>query len=553
MPRLTIVLIATLFIIPAFADEGGHQHQQHQHEMAAGGYGTVHFATSCSAAVQPSFQRAVAMLHSFGYEAARKAFEDVAQRDPDCAIAWWGVAMTEYHGLWAQISPAEGKAAIKKARGVVKKDPAKANPKTTARERGYIEALGNIYDDTSLPLHTRELAYEQAMAKLHADFPDDTEAAIFYALALDVTASPTDKTYANQRRARDILVPLFKKQPEHPGLAHYIIHVSDYPPLAADALPAARRYAKIAPGSAHAQHMPSHIFTRLGLWDESIASNTASAASAERVWQETKSAEAFNQRLHALDYLEYAYLQQGRDVDARAVVATAKSIREAQPLNNTGGYADAAIPARFAVERGDWEAAAALPDPAGESANDAITWYAKGLGAGHTIDVQPAAAGGRDAARVRVIVGKLAGIRDGLAKAGNQYWSNQVEIQRLQVLAWAEGAEQDVDGALRDARAAADLEDATEKAPVTPGPVLPARENLAQMYMVMGKGKSAIPELEKVLETSPGRLAPTVALAKLFADSNDQEKAMRYRTKLNALKHGAGVKTASDDVASKHK
>src|SRR3954468_23791130 len=438
VPKLLPFLLAVILPFSlAFADEGDHQHG---HEMAAGGYGTVHFATSCSAAVQPSFQRAVAMLHSFGYEAARKAFEDVAQRDPDCAIAWWGVAMTQYHGLWQQISAAEGKAAIEKARDVVKRnsaganhaqeDSAKENPakqtsktaqnskattksakQTSARERAYIEALGNIFDDTSLPLHTRELAYEQAMAKLHADFPDDMEAAIFYALALDVDAAPTDKTYANQRKARDILVPLFKKQPDHPGLAHYIIHVSDYPPLAAQALPAARRYAKIAPGSAHAQHMPSHIFTRLGLWDESIASNRAAAASAERDQLATNSMEALNQRLHALDYLEYAYLQQGRDVDARATLGTAQRIRQGGPLNNTGGYGDAAIPARFAIERGDWEAAAALPDPAGSTANDAITWYAKGLGAGRTIDVEHLA---RDTARVRVIVGKLAGIRDGL-------------------------------------------------------------------------------------------------------------------------------------------
>src|SRR5256885_3173647 len=223
------------------------------------------------------------MLHSFGYEAARKAFEDVARQDPNCAMAWWGVAMTQYHGLWQQIWPTEGKAAVEKARAI-----SKAGGKTSARERGYIEAIGAIFDDPARPLHTRELAYEQAMAKLHADFPDDNEAAIFYALALEVDAPPTDKTYGNQRKARDILLPLFKKQPEHPGLAHYIIHVSDYPPLAADALDAARRYARIAPASGHAQHMPSHIFTRLGLWDESIASNRASAASAERIWQESQ-------------------------------------------------------------------------------------------------------------------------------------------------------------------------------------------------------------------------------------------------------------------------
>jgi hypothetical protein len=281
------------------------------------------------------------------------------------------------------------------------------------------------------------------------------------------------------------------------------------------------------------------------LWDESIRSNRTSAASAQRDQAVNNSTEALNQRLHALDYLEYAYLQEGRYADARGIVTLAHQIRREGELNNTGGYADAAIPARFAIEREAWEEAAALPESAGSSANDAITWYAKGLGIGSALAAD-AAHRARDAARLRGIVGKLAAIRDQLEQAGDHYWSNQVEIQRLQVLAWAEAAEQDNDGALKHARAAADLEDATEKAAVTPGPIIPARENLARMLIVMGSGKSAMPELEKVLMTSPNRLAPIAALAKLSADLGDQEKAKYYRAKLNELKRGnAAVKTSS--------
>jgi hypothetical protein len=533
MRKLLLFLIAAGLALPGFADEG------HHHEApVAGDYGKVHFPTSCAPAVQPRFERAVAILHSFGYEKARTAFEEVAAADPQCAIAWWGVAMTHYHGLWEQLALPEGAAAVAKARAI-----AQANPKTSARERGYIEAIALIYDDPSTALAGREVAYEQAMAKLRAGYPDDAEAAIFYALALDVDAPKTDKTFANQRKARDILVPIFKQQPNHPGLAHYIIHVSDYPPLAAEALPAARRYAEIAPASPHAQHMPSHIFTRVGAWDEAIASNRASAASAERDQKTGRTNEAYNQRLHAMDYLEYAYLQQARYTEAREIVETLRKLREQQGLNPIGGYADAAIPARFAVERQEWAEAAALPEPAGMSATDAITWYAKGLGAARSVVPEQRAQG---APRVRAIVGKLAAIRDSLAQAGNQYWSMQVEIQRLQVLAWAEYVEQDVDAALQHARAAADLEDSTEKAPVTPGAILPARENLAQMMVLAGQGKAAMAELEKVLESAPNRLAPTSTLARLAAENNQPEKARQYQAKVNQLRHRAAeIKTVS--------
>ena len=475
------LLILAVLISPLLA--------QHQHEMAGGNYGAVRFRTSCSAAVQPDFERTVAMLHSFVYERANAAFTDIARRDPRCAMAWWGVAMTQYHGLWEQIWLAEGRAAVEKARAA-----AKANASVTAREREYIEAIARIYDDPSTPLHQREVSYEQAMAKLHADYPDDTEATIFYALALDVAAPKDDKSFANQRKARDLLTPLFAAQPNHPGLAHYIIHVSDFPPLAAGALDAARRYAKIAPSATHAQHMPSHIFTRLGLWDESIRSNLASAASAERDQKLSKTNEAYNQRLHAFDYLEYAYLQLGKFDDARQVMEQARSIRGSQALNNTGAYAEAAIPARYAIERQDWKAAAALEPTTTAPAETAITWYAKGLGAAMT----------GDTTGVQRAIEQLTAYRDQL-KAKDQYWSQQIEIQRLQVQAWNEFKSGKAESGLADARAAADLEDSTSKSPVTPGPVLPAREGLAQMLLAAGQQKEAAQQFDAVLKVAPNR------------------------------------------------
>ena len=493
-----------------------------------GSYGTVHFPTSCAPGVQASFQRAVAILHSFGYEKARAAFEDVGKKDPNCAMAWWGVAMTQYHGLWEQIWPAEGKAAIDKARAV-----AQANAKTSAREKAYIEALGNIFDDTSKPLHEREVAYEQAMAKVHADNTEDEEAAIFYALALDVDAPKTDKTYAHQRQARDILLPIFKQQPNHPGLAHYIIHVSDFPPLAADALPAARRYAQIAPASAHAYHMPSHIFTRLGLWDESIKSNRASAAVAAHDQETSHTDEAYNQRLHAMDYMMYAFLQENRIVDAREILVEAHRIHQPKGLNNTGGYSEAAMPARFAVERHAWAEAAKLPDPTGQTANDAITWYAKGLGLGQ----MPAASTNRlmDDTKLRNMVGKLYAIKEKLAQDGNKFWSDQVEVQRLQLLAWAEMMEKDTDAALKHARAAADLEDATEKPPVTPGPILPARENLANMLLAANKPADALVQDEAVLKGSPNRRNALAGAARSAEEAGNKEKAKDYKAQLSTL------------------
>ena len=292
----------------------------HHHDLSAEEVGSVHFSTSCSKTISESFNRAVALLHSFQYEQSRQAFSQVFLQDSTCAMAQWGIAMSHYHGLWGNGDTAAGRAALEKA-----KDTATGNPSTTPREIVYIEALAEIYveDGKSPAAHAQK--FEQKMGALQAAYPDDDEAAIFHALALYITAPNTDKTYANQRKCGEILEPLFKLHPHHPGIAHYIIHCYDNPVLAKKGLAAARMYAEIAPASAHAQHMPSHLFTRVGSWDEAIRSNVKSAQMAADAEANSKDGEAREQRLHAMDYLVYAYLQSGRVKQAEAVLAEMNS------------------------------------------------------------------------------------------------------------------------------------------------------------------------------------------------------------------------------------
>jgi hypothetical protein len=309
--------------------------------------GGVHFPISCAPAVQADFERAVLLLHSFWYEEAVKAFTAITTNDPSCAMGYWGIAMSLYHPLWAPPDPAtlqKGAAALGKTRGLT----------ATPREKDYIAAIETYYRDSDkLDHRARALAYEKAMAQLHDRYPDDREAAVFYALALNGTALPTDKTYANQIKAAAILEKVHAEQPGHPGVAHYIIHSYDYPPLATRGLAAAREYAKIAPSVPHAQHMPAHIFTRLGLWQESIDSNLASANSGKAYYAQLGKDTVWDQTLHALDYLVYAYLQTGQDKRARAVLEGLGAAQKAEPESFVAAYAYAAIPARAApLERG---------------------------------------------------------------------------------------------------------------------------------------------------------------------------------------------------------
>ncbi len=390
MRRLALLALAAAGLQAGGAAQAQHDHT-HAHPVEQ--LGSVNFPNSCRSEAQEDFLRGLALLHSFGYEEARRSFVAAAATDPRCAIAQWGVAMTYYHPIWAPPTSDE------LAAGAVASAKAAGTPAGTDRERAYVDAIGVFYRDAGKLDHkTRALAYEQAMARLAARFPDDHEAAIFHALAILGNSPITDKTFAGQKRAAAILNGLLPVEPEHPGIAHYLIHSYDYPQLAELALDAARAYAKIAPDSPHALHMPSHIFTRLGMWDDSIASNLDSARVArELVAKHHSGAESFD-ALHALDYLEYAYLQTAQDEKARAVVGEIARVEKLDEPNFAAGYALAAVPARWALERRDWAAARALTvtPPSFPWAKlpyaEAITHFARAVGAARLKDVATARA-----------------------------------------------------------------------------------------------------------------------------------------------------------------
>ena len=476
----------------------------------------MHLTASCSKDVEVGFNRAVALLHSFQYEQAREAFGAIASRDPGCAMAQWGIAMSYYHGLWGNSDMAAGRVALKKAQEV-----AASNPNTSAHDRAYIDALAEIYreDDKDGAAHAR--TFEQKMAELQTAYPSDTEAAIFHALTLAITAPKTDKTFANQKKCGEILEPIFTQQPHHPGIAHYIIHCYDNPVLAQKGLGAARMYAKIAPASPHANHMPSHIFTRVGSWDESIASNLKSAQLAAQAESTSLNGEARDQRLHAMDYLEYAYLQSGRVKQAKTVLDQMNSFPAVQGLTLTGNYGAAAIPARLSLELGNWEQAAALkPVPNGTPWAQAITWMAVGVGSARSGNLS----------RAQQAQTTLSTLRDQSAKM-DVYWSNQIEVQRREVeasIAEMNGKHAD---ALHIMRSAADLEESMDKHAVTPGAVIPAREMLANLQTDK-QPEQALAEYEAVLKIAPGRFNALYGAATAAEAAGNKAAANRYFQKL---------------------
>src|SRR5436190_12474864 len=447
--------------------------------------GKVHFETSCTPAAQKHFDRAMLYQHSFWYRASQAVFEDVLKADPECAIAYWGIALSllgNPHVPTPAKNLAEGAAAIAKGKSAGAK---------SQRERDYIDALGVMYADYEKVDHrTRVVAYAKAMEELAQRYPKDDEAQIHYALALNTSASPADKTYANQLKGAAILEPIFKRQPQHPGVAHYLIHLYDYPPIAEKGLNAARLYAKIAPGAAHAQHMPSHIFTRVGYWKESIDSNAVSQRVANK-------AADYHDQLHAMDYQVYAYLQLGQDQKARAVIDDMKTVAGFTETFLPGPYALAISPARYAIERGDWKSASELqvrPSPLAHV--QAITHFARALGAART--------GNPEAAKADIA--KLAELRDKLRDAKDAYWSEQVDIERQIATAWVLYAEGKHDDGLIAMSAAADAEDKTEKHPVTPGVPKPARELYGVMLLESGNAKDALAAFEATLKKEPNRL-----------------------------------------------
>jgi Tfp pilus assembly protein PilF len=480
--------------------------------------GKVHFETSCKPDAQARFDQAMLYQHSFWYRASQKSFEDALKADPDCTIAYWGIALSLLYN--PHVAPpvknlAEGAAALEKGKAVSAK---------TQRERDYIDALSTMYTDYDKVDHrTRVLAYLKAMEQLAQRYPDDDEAQIYYALALNVAASPADKTYANQLKGAEILEKIWARQPEHPGVAHYLIHLYDTPVLAEKGLAAARRYAKIAPDAAHAQHMPSHIFTRLGYWQESIASNIVSARVA-------KDAADFHDQLHAMDYLVYAYLQTGQDGKAKAVLDSMNAVTGFTETFLPGPYALAVSPARYAIDRGDWTAAAELQVRPSPLANvQAITYFARALGA--------ARSGNPEAAKVDVA--KLAELRDKLRDAKDGYWSEQVDIQQQVATAWVLYADGKRNDALKAMSAAADAEDKTEKHPVTPGTPKPARELYGAMLLDSGSATEALAAFEATLKKEPKRLGAYVGAATSAEKAGDKAKAKDYYEKIVAIADGA--------------
>jgi hypothetical protein len=515
----------------AAAEDEGHHHALTKKEV-----GSVHFANSCSKDLQVDFQRAVALLHSFQYEQAREAFRQISKQDAQCAMAQWGVAMSHYHGLWHNGDTNAGREALHKAQEI-----AANNKTTTTRERAYIEALSEIYKEDGKDEYGHGQAYEQRMAALQAAYPDDSEAAIFHALALAVTAPKTDKTFSNQRKCGEILEPIFDKQPNHPGVAHYIIHCYDNPVLAEKGLRAARKYAAIAPASAHANHMPSHLFTRVGSWEESIHSNLRSAELAKEAEATSQNGEARDQRLHAMDYMEYAYLQRGRVNDAKSVLDEMNSLPplRGSNLTLTGDYAIAAIPARYTLELGKWDDAARLQAVTGSVPwAQAITWMAVGIGTARSNDLTRAAEAEHN----------LATLRDA-AQPKDVYWSSQIEVQRREVAAWIAQASGRPEDAIAGMHSATELEESMDKDAVTPGAVVPARELLAQMLQLQNHPQDSLKEYETVLKTAPNRFNALWGAASMAESAGDTGTASMYFRKLVDV--GVGTERPELETARK--
>ena len=492
-------------------------------------FGTVHFPTSCNEVAQRRFDRGMRYQHSFWYTQAKEVFEEVAKADPTCGMAYWGIALTYLNNPHSAIPAPDlqpGLAAIQKAKEIGAK---------TQRERDYMDALALMYVDyDKIPQPARIQTYLKAQEAVATRYPDDDEAQIAYAITLNVAASPADKTYANQLKGIAILEPIFKRQPRHPGVAHYLIHLYDYPALADKGLNAAKLYSQIAPAAPHAQHMPSHIFSRVGYWMESVASNMASVKAA-------MAGKEAPQALHAWDYMVYAYLQLAQDRNAHTVLGEMTAATEIGPDDFGAQFALAASPARYAMERGDWAGAAALDVRQSKFAQVmAITHFARSLGAART--------GKPDAARTEVA--KLAELRDKLREAKTGYWAQQVDIQWQLASAWLLYAEGKQDDALKAMAVAADAEDKTEKAPVTPGPIMPARELYGEMLLDRGMAKEALAAFDASKAKEPNRFHGLLGAAKAAEKLGDKAVAKANYEKLVDMV-GGGQSDRAEVVAAR--
>jgi tetratricopeptide (TPR) repeat protein len=542
MVRVKLIAAGLLTVAASGSVSQGHRHGNGDK------LGEVQFATSCNDVAQKEFNRAVALLHSFQFSRAIEGFNAVLAEDATCGIAYWGIALSDWSNPFAEGMKDQGQ--LQAGRESVERGK-KVGAKTD-RERAYLAAVGKLYSDYErTPQQARLLAYRDAMRDVAAKYPGDHEAQIFYALALTASEDPSDKTYAGRLQAGAILEKLFEEEPTHPGLAHYIIHTYDVPALAGRALVAARRYSEIAPDAPHALHMPSHTFTRMGRWQESIDSNLAAAAEARREGQTAE-------ELHASDYEIYAYLQTGQDEAARRVRESLSEIAARfdpkAVISGAGGpaagyFALAAIPARYALERQDWKEASQLvvrETPFPET--DAMTWFARGLGAARL----------REEAAANQSAMALEQARERLLRADEKYWALQVEIQELAVKAWAALAAGKKEEALRQMKAAVELEDGTEKSAVTPGPLAPARELLGEMLLELNEPAQALEQFEATLKKELGRFRALYGAAHAAQLSGNRDTSQRYFRELvkvcaHADKPGrselaeAGSQTAASD------
>jgi hypothetical protein len=484
LSHLRPVFLALLFVLPvSSAAQEAHSH------AAPEKLGVVSFPISCQPEVQQQFDRGVALLHSFAYADARSAFQAVAAQDERCAMAHWGIAMTYFRQLW---DPPILPETISSAQKEIQR--AQQFGANSDRERNFIKALAELYQNAnSVPYSTRALNYERAMSALVSQNTADLEANVFYALALLADSSPTDKTHSKQKQAASLLEPLYRSHPQHPGIPHYLIHAYDNAEMAPRGLRAAKAYAQIAPSAPHALHMPSHIFTRLGLWDDSVASNLAAAKAAQQQGDT-------GEELHAMDYLVYAYLQSGRDSEADHVVQQLQGMSGLDAADFKVGYAYTAMPIRLAVERSDWAGAAKIVSPEGVPPHvAAIAVWARGMGLSRTGRVAGAQT---EADRLRQIETQL---RASDNQSTSDYWAAQVHILLREVMAWSAQAGGKYEEAVTLLRDAADQEDGIEKLAVTPGPIVPAREELGYLLLEQNHPELAATEFQTALANAPGR------------------------------------------------
>jgi tetratricopeptide (TPR) repeat protein len=514
--KFLILVSGIVFIIPLQLITA----QDHQHHQQ----GKVKFETSCSDAAQEKINTGLTLLHHMMYEQAEQEFAVAVKSNPDCAMAYWGIALSKIHPLWGE-RPSDadlktGEAALAKA---------KQNKNITKREADYINALSLFYKNWENTTYSEQLkALESGFDRLHRSYPDDVDAAAFYALAHLATAPKNDKTFAHQKKAGKLLENLHEENPDHPGLFHYIIHAYDNPLLARQALEIAKAYDKIAPDVPHALHMPSHIFVRLGYWPDAVSWNLRSgnAALKQPVGDKTSMHYA-----HALDYIIYSYLQQGQDGKAQEVVNTIAKVSDFQP-SFVSAYALAAVPARYYLERGDWTNAAKLKVHQRASfpwdkypGAEALTHFARGLGAARSGNI-------KDANESVTALDKL---HSQLENSGDIYWAQQVAVQRKSVKAWIAYANGKKEQALQLMREAADQDDALDKHPVTPGAILPARELLGDMLLLTNKPKDAVIAYESCLEISPNRFNCLYGAARSADLIKDKKKAQQYYSTINEM------------------